>query len=774
MAQKTSRELALERRKAQSYEGKRASSNSSSAPVRVRSANDVRVTRTNTEYIKTSQKNNLNNSGINISTPVTSSGNKTSSSSIRGMKSLSNPSRELVLARRQALSSKGKAASTSRDRTRVEVAKISHESNEKNNIKKENESKNTLSKVLSKKTSLTNKSLDRRVPAKRRRVENPSRALVLARREALAKHGKTAAKQATTAASVARHGNPDLSSREIALRVRELRSKSGATGEKRSGNTRPCGPNRNGSKQNAAVDASWKVGSSQTSSGQIVTGTQANRSIKTTGNEASTCRSVTGTQYLGMETIETFCNEKVVYNQPKKVSVTNTTHGNIVTGNEVGRSDKVTGDEPGTCKSLTGTEYLSSNQLNSYCGEVNKSPRKVGRSSTQDGLSVTGVMVGRSAAVTGDEAGADVSLTGDQYLGSEPLPNGRPAQKVGLLNTVRGSSLTGTDVARSEWVTGNEAGSCKTVTGDEYIGSQQFNSFCGSKPSPEASKVGLSMTNKSQGVSGTMTGRSNLVTGDEPGSCKAVTGTPYAGIEQSGEFCNEKAQKEIKQRTPLRSGTPGKNLTGLQPGIGGVMTGASKGACENLTGTPYVGQDQISQACGNDSNLNNENVTDLPWGKFSVESPARSAHTNRSKNNSVTGNKYEDSSKITGPFDMAANKITGTEQFRFDNKNLINEQTQQISEETNDSRPVSRVTGEGQSAGLNITGDDWDRGDRVTGTEGVSARRRNPSRMGGRSAMPEFEIKRNNELPEPDFLITGSSGNTRDGQMVTFSGGARG
>ena len=40
--------------------------------------------------------------------------------------------------------------------------------------------------------------------------------------------------------------------------------------------------------------------------------------------------------------------------------------------------------------------------------------------------------------------------------------------------------------------------------------------------------------------------------------------------------------------------------------------------------------------------------------------------------------------------------------------------------------------------------------------------------------MPEFEIKRNNELPEPDFLITGSSGNTREGQMVTFSGGARG
>ena len=40
--------------------------------------------------------------------------------------------------------------------------------------------------------------------------------------------------------------------------------------------------------------------------------------------------------------------------------------------------------------------------------------------------------------------------------------------------------------------------------------------------------------------------------------------------------------------------------------------------------------------------------------------------------------------------------------------------------------------------------------------------------------MQAAEYKRNQELPEPDFLITGSSGNTREGQLVTFSGGARG
>ena len=94
-------------------------------------------------------------------------------------------------------------------------------------------------------------------------------------------------------------------------------------------------------------------GKSETDSGQIVTGTQANRSVKTTGNEASTCRTVTGTQYMGAEVVDQFCQERPSYKQPLRSTVTSTTSGNKVTGNEVGRSERVTGDEPGTCKNLT-------------------------------------------------------------------------------------------------------------------------------------------------------------------------------------------------------------------------------------------------------------------------------------------------------------------------------------------------------------------------------------------------------------------------------------
>ena len=795
MAKQTSRQLVLERRQALSQGGKNASVKGSTAN-RVRSSGDARATRTNSGFVKPNKSMaNSNNSSSQPSTSsfqLSTSGSSSSSRSYRS--SVAQPSRQLVIARREALSRRGKSADNSKDITRVDVERKKVQNAPSYDAKKAEhccpeceqkaleETSNTISKPEVS-LKLNKRTTDHRSTVKRKAITNSSRAFVLARREALSKHGKSAGKQPTTAASVARQGNPDLTTKEIAQRVRELKSKTGATGSKRTSVTRPCGPNKNGAKQNAsAPDAHWKVGMSETATGQLVTGTQANRSIKTTGNEASTCRSITGTQYLGSEVIDSFCNgSNTPISQPAKVGVTNTTHGNLVTGNEVGRSEKVTGDEPGTCKNLTGTEYISANQSNHYCGGVNPSPSKIGYSQTIDGQKVSGTMTGRSALVTGNEAGSNKGLTGDQYLGSDPLPSGRPAEKVGSLTTIRGNGVTGTDVSRRENVTGNEAGSCKNVTGDEYVGSGQYDAFCGSKPAPDPAKVGLSVTNKTQQVSGTMTGRSPLVTGDEPGTCKAVTGTPYAGLDQANQWCDNSASSEIEARTPRQLGTPAARLTGQQPGIGGKMTGAHKGACEPLTGTPYVGGDQLVDNCGL-SNIpegyaHQENTEKAAaWTSFSVKSPARQAHIQNEINAGVTGTSYEDSSRITGPFDMAANKVTGTEQFRFDRKpsNTQNNKVDQIVNEEAKQRPTSQITGEGQSAGLNITGDDWARGEHVTGTEGASAKRRNPSRPGPMSAMKASELKRNEEVPEPDFLITGSSGTTSDGQLVTFSGGARG
>ena len=327
-------------------------------------------------------------------------------------------------------------------------------------------------------------------------------------------------------------------------------------------------------------------------------------------------------------------------------------------------------------------------------------------------------MVGRSSSVTGDEAGAGHSLTGDQYLGSDSLPDGRPAAKVGQSGTLSGTGVTGTLVGRSSQVTGNEFGSCHRVTGDQYISAEQVNAFCGSKPEPEAAKVGFSVTNRNQVVSGTRTGRSERVTGDEPGTCKAVTGTPY------------------------------------------------------------VGADQLATACGNEAPAGTDSHGQPPegaaWTRFSVMSPARAAQQQRDDQGAVTGTSYEQGNRITGPFDLAGGKVTGTEQFRFDNREFQRRQFQPtvavVSEPAE--QPASRVTGEGSST--KITGDDWDRGEHVTGTEGVSVRRRNPTRPGPMSATVRHERKRNEENEWPVSRVTGSSGNTEKGSLITVSGGARG
>ena len=441
MASTSSREAALERRRALTTGGKKAVSRYSQAPSRVRSASDAKPSRTNGPGVDSVPAAEISRP---VSRPQASRSLAAPSQGVHrsAAKPVTNPSRELGRARREALSKRGKRAETSRDRTRTDVAKApaatpapagktDHKCKCQDTVAPAAHS-NTASLSLSsarasgrRSASLGNASAataSRTSTKKATALYNPSRSLALARREALSKRGKSASTDSSrSSASVVRLSNPDLSTRELAQKVRELKSKAGSAGTARSGGTRPSGPNRNGAKTAAVAEASLKVGVSETLSGQLVTGTQANRSTKTTGNEAATCREITGTEYMGAEIFRTFCQSEPGPSQPAKVRVTATSHGNRVTGNEVGRSEKVTGDEPGTCKSITGTEYISANQSAAYCGGVVPSPRKVAHSQTQGGRSVSGVMVGRSEKVTGDEAGSGLQLTGDQYLGNEPL-----------------------------------------------------------------------------------------------------------------------------------------------------------------------------------------------------------------------------------------------------------------------------------------------------------------------------------------------------------------
>lgn len=462
------------------------------------------------------------------------------------------------------------------------------------------------------------------------------------RRQALSTHGKTGAdnyRKGMSAAQLVRQQNPEISGRELARTVRNLRN---------------------------------------------------NGSAATTGRSAPVGR-----------------------RRPEKPG--------DVTGTRVSHSDKTTGDETGLCRTITGTEYFSSEVFSDYCqGETPKVPAKVG-----------------------------------------------------VTETLRGGKVTsGGKVGRSDKVTGDERGSCRSVTGTEYVGREQFDDFCQTKPEPGRAKVSFSQTTRGQIVSGSKPARARQVTGNEAGTCKAVTGTPYAGVEQLRDYCDADESKQVEARSKRRNASVARDITGMQPGVSG-LTGAEKGACRNVSGTAYIGNEQMQEVCGLNPAQPGESdfpqaLGSAPWGAFSIVPPSQATHSSAAEAG-VTGTRYEQG-RISGTFSLAEGKVTGTEQFRFgDKKNVTAAPATLVSADKS-----SRVTGQGLNDALKITGDDWNRGDRVTGTEGTSAVKRNPTRRGPVNAMPVLTDKRNEEVARSETKVTGGSGSTEKGAPITVSGGARG
>jgi hypothetical protein len=514
---------------------------------------------------------------------------------------------------------------------------------------------------------------------------------------------------------------------------------------------RPCGRTR---------PEPTKVEIGTTLSGSTVTGNQVERSSHVTGNEAGTCRTVTGTEYVGAEQFGNFCGT-LPDPSSAKVGSTTTSHGRQITGTEVGRSKKVTGDEQGTCKRVTGSEYLATETMVEFCNTApEQGPDKVGMGMTEKQQIVTGSDLNRKVHVTGGEQGAQRAITGSAYADVSAMRNsgGNSPKKVETSHTSAGAPVSGTRVGPSSSVTGDEQSSCKRVTGTDYLASEDFVSFCHAKPYQAPAKSGMSITIKGQEVSGTQVGRSIKVTGDEYGACKPLTGSSYIGADQYAEFCAAREAAEAINRA--RQGRSAA-LTGIQPGPRAKMTGDERGLCQAISGTPYLGEDQSAEVC------DTVPAATMP-SNFSIDTPARMASNSITKR--ITGSAYGDNGRITGPMARALGLISGTPEFRYKDESANN---------TIAASPVSpevpeRITGEGRER--KITGDAWDRGDRITGTEGRSAQKRNPT-MRGDSRGNGINARDNREIERPAAAtsrITGSSGNSSAGAMITMSGGARG
>ena len=502
----------------------------------------------------------------------------------------------------------------------------------------------------------------------------------------------------------------------------------------------------NGRCEFGQCEAPSKVEEASTTGGQIVTGTLVERSIKVTGNEPGSCKKITGTEYIGPDQYTALCVSKP-YVPPAKVGVTRTAKNKAVTGTQVGTSNKVTGDEPGSCKKITGDEYLNPATADVPCAAAQSpGPAKVNVSSTSHGRTVTGTLVGGSAKMTGDEYGA-----------------------------------------------------CHGITGTEYIGAELQKQLCGTVPVASPVKVGVARTWQDQPVSGTQVGRSEKVTGDEYGACKNVTGSPYIGRDRYEEFCDTRDVQDSAARVVVERKPTGHAMTGIQPGVKGKLTGDERGACLSVTGTPYMGDDQYRQACANQGGLSVAGGTrpgatspeaDRRGAQSAspvTQSKAKSAFSVISPARVVTGTAYESATRITGPLAKSAGMVTGTAEFRHPIHGDMpvaaqNKKTDAQGRASAAGGPMpgatetkSRVTGEGSEA-RRITGNDWARNERVTGTEGLSSTARNLTQRGQPRGAPA-NARRFREVEHPSVppsKVTGSSGSTVSGSLITVSGGARG
>jgi hypothetical protein len=513
---------------------------------------------------------------------------------------------------------------------------------------------------------------------------------------------------------------------------------------------------------------------------KIVTGTMVERSGKVTGNEPGANRNITGTEHIGGEPFDVSSRSRPApapAPAPSKVAVSHTGGGRPVTGTMVGRSGRQTGDEAGSCRPVTGTEYLSTEHFREICKTTPpETPRKVSVMSTRGDQTLSGTSVDRSGRVTGNEVGSCRSITGSQYyttadfagLCEIPTPN-----KVGRMETVGGRTVTGSEVAPSPKLSGDETYRRKPVTGTDYIGARQLAKLGATEAVAPVSKVVVDTSLGGQTVSGSYPGRAGNVTGNEAGACSLVSGDQYSGGSQLKQFCPPASAAQQRALVRDSASIPATVVTGDRPGAGGSpVTGDERGSCGAVTGTPYLGIDNMPTDCtaGGRFGLRGQAplpVAEAPTRGFSIMTPAREGRERRDA--AVTGSAPEDA-RITGPVNKGAGLITGTPDFRH-----VDTSWRQANVDAAVAA-AQRVSGEGNQQGRRISGDAWNADPRVSGTEGTSSLARNPSQRGQpRGVGSSAAGFRNIERPEvPDSVITGSAGSARRGAAVTVSGGARG
>ncbi len=548
-------------------------------------------------------------------------------------------------------------------------------------------------------------------------------------------------------ASLARVNNPQASGRDIAKQVRQQRCTQGKT----QCSARPSRSTATKSRGEPRHEAPAKVGFAQTGYEQTISGSLVGESSKMTGLEAGQCRAISGTEYIGPDEYQAKCSY-TPSPSPRKVAHSQTSAGKPVSGSALGRSKQVSGDLAGQCAPITGTQYLPADQSELFCATKSVvSTPKVSQSPSKRQQPVSGSATDKTARMTGLDAGESAKVSGSQYVGQSGAFSRGPSReargnvmgaptKVAESETANGRRVTGTHVGLERAVTGDEAGFCQVVSGTGYQGKETFRSRCQTEPMPTVEKVVASSNFSGLKITGDRAGLGGRITGAEPGRCQRVSGTPYMSLD-AVEVCEIDAKK-LKPDTVKRKAQNAMPISGTQPAPIG-LTGGQKGVCEPLTGTPYQGADHTAVLC-RPTQAAQEGESDFPQRITQMVEPIKV-------------------SAISGDFSGGKGRVTGDDQWGWTAK-----------QSKPDEVASGRITGDGADSGFSITGDAWERGNRVTGTEGAWAQGRNVSMKGATTQVVNARDFKQVSAPSvPDSPVTGSAGNTKVGAKVTVSGGAR-
>ncbi len=408
-----------------------------------------------------------------------------------------------------------------------------------------------------------------------------------------------------------------------------------------------------------------------------------------------------------------------------------TLSGQEISGTSVGATASSVGAITGSanaCKTITGTEYLGKEDFVNCSITPSPMPNKVTSSHTTKGQNISGASIGGAQNVTGDRSGQYTTVTG-----TYPIKEQEAICTSQYTNTNRGFSIMSptTNTNSRITVSGNDRKSQSTTL----------------RPNNAPTKVMPSMTARGNMTTGTQVGRVENVTGVQRGECSHITGTGYQGREEAKEICGTDIPTTA-MKVASSSTIKGQMITGDRSGGGSDITGSEPGSCNAVTGTPYTAvEDSVACSASNQEEMRR---------RTSVMPRATGI------SGTTTG-----PSGLTGAEKGACDDITGS---NYDS-------TAETNALCNTDAPVAGTAGRDFAPVQDrkqITGDGWDRGDKVTGIGGIWASTRNASLRGtGTTPMGSHAYRPKEQLEVPASPITGSAGNAEVGAKVTLSGGAR-